>query len=152
MGFMRLEQVPAAHRGAITMDQTNHRIGYDYDIYIARALAADGGHLGIGRGGVMLFFGRGASLSSCEIEIIKDACIAAGLPVIDTRMMDFGIAARLAINGPMVAVGEPASQPPYHAFSHAPLVMVAESYRAAGAMVWNLTRVRRAAGAGEKEA
>jgi hypothetical protein len=67
-------------------------------------------------------------------------------------MVDFGIVARLAINGPLVAVGEPPDMPPYSAFSYAPLSVVAESYRVAGAMVWNLGRVRPSFGAGEEEA
>jgi hypothetical protein len=66
-------------------------------------------------------------------------------------MADFGVVARLVINGPLVAVGVPPDLPPYHAFSYAPLVIVAESYCAAGAMVWNLARIRGAAGEGETE-
>lgn len=133
------------------MDQANHTIRNDYDTYITRALATEGGHLAIGRGGATLRFGRGASLSSYDIEPIKNACIAAGLPVIDSRTVDFGLVARLAINGPMVAVGESPTPPPYHAFSYAPLTVVAESYRVAGATVWNLARIRGPAQAGEEE-
>jgi hypothetical protein len=133
------------------MDQSNHTIGNDYDTYIARALATEGGHLVIGRGGFTLWFRRGASVSGYDIEPIKNICIAAGLPVIDSSAVNFGIVAGLAINGPLVAVGELASPPPYHAFSHAPLNVVAESYRAVGAMVWNLSRVRQTAGAREEE-
>ncbi len=99
-----------------------------------------------------MWFGRGASLSGYDIEPIKNICIAAGLPVIDSSAVDFGIFARLAINGPLVAVGLPPDRPPYHAFSHAPLAVVAESYRTAGAMVWNLGRICGVAGAGEEEA
>jgi hypothetical protein len=43
----------------------------------------------------------------------------------------------------MIAVGEPPSPPPYHALSYAPLDIVAAAYRAAGAEVWNLDRVRK---------
>jgi len=106
--------------------------------YITRALATDGGHLTIGRGGFSLHFGRGATLSGYDCETMKAACIAAGLPVIDSRMVEFGVVARLAINGPMIAVGEAASMLPYHAFSYAPLTVVAAAYRDAGAQVWNL--------------
>ena len=134
------------------MDQSNHTTKSDYATYIARALATEGGHLAIGRGGATLYFGHGASLSSHDIEPIKDACIAAGLPVIDSRTVDFGVVARLAINGPLVAVGVQPDIPPYHAFAHAPLALVAESYGAAGAVVWNLGRIRATAGAGEGEA
>ena len=134
------------------MDQINHTAKNDYDTYVSRTLATEGGHLAIGRGGATLYFGRGASLSSYDIEPIKNACIAAGLPVIDSRMVDFGVVAPLAINGPMVAVGVQPDSPPYHAFAHAPLAVVAELYRAAGAVVWNLGRIRATVGAGEGEA
>lgn len=110
----------------------------DYGAYIARALATAGGYLSIGRGGFSLHFGRGAHLSGYDCETVKAACIAAGLPVIDSRMVDFAAVARLAVNGPMIAVGEPPSPPPFHAFSYAPLGVVAAAYRTAGAEVWNL--------------
>jgi hypothetical protein len=110
----------------------------EYDAYIVRALATEGGHLSIGRGGFSLYFDRGAHLSGYDCEAVKAACIAAGLPVIDSRMVEFAAVARLAIKGPMIAVGEPPSAAPYHALSYAPLVVVAAAYRAAGAEVWNL--------------
>jgi hypothetical protein len=134
------------------MDRNTHTIRSDYDGYIARALAVGCSHLAIGRGGFTLRFGRGVSLSGYEIEPIKSAGIAAGLPGIHSNMVDFGIVARLAINGPLVAVGELPGSPSYGPFSYAPLAVVAESYRPAGAMVWNLARIRGPAGAGEEEA
>lgn len=106
--------------------------------YVARALAANGGHLSIGRGGFSLYYDRGAHLSGYDCDAIKAECIAAGLPVIDSRMADLAAVARLVINGPMTAVGEPPSQPPYHAFSYAPLAFVADTYRSIGAEVINL--------------
>ncbi|MGB8842303.1 MAG: hypothetical protein WCC64_14680 [Aliidongia sp.] len=113
-----------------------------YGTYIAQALATEGGHLAIGHGGFSLYFGRGAHLSGYDGDAVKAACIAAGLPVIDGRRVEFATLARLVVSGPMVAVGEPESEPPYHAFSYAPLAIVAAAYRAAGAEVWNLERVR----------
>lgn len=110
----------------------------EYDAYIARALATAGGHLAIGRGGFSLYFDRGAHLSGYDCETVKAACVAAGLPVIDSRMLDFAAVARLAIKGPMIAVGEAPSSPPYHALSFAPLAVVAAAYRSAGAEVWNV--------------
>src|SRR5262245_40899518 len=110
----------------------------DYDEYIASALRTDGGHLSIGRGGFTLYYARGARLSGYDCEHIKACCIAAGLPVIDSRMVPFEDVVRLAVNGPMVAVGEEASPPPYHALSFAPLCVIAQAYRAAGAEVFNL--------------
>jgi hypothetical protein len=124
------------------MDKADRGITGDYDTYISRALATEGGHLSIGRGGFSLYFARGAHLSGYDCEPVKAACIAAGLPVIDSRMVDFAAVARLAIKGPMIAVGEPPSPPLYHALSYAPLVVVAASYRAAGAEVWNLDPAR----------
>ncbi len=52
--------------------------------------------------------------------------------------MAFEDIVRLAVRGPMVAVGEEASPPPYHALSFAPLGVVAQPYRAAGAEVFNI--------------
>ena len=92
------------------MNKANRGITAGYDIYISRALATEGGHLSIGRGGFSLYFGRGAHLSGYDCEPVKAACIAAGLPVIDSRMVDFAAVARLAIKGPMIAVGEPPSR------------------------------------------
>ena len=60
----------------------------EYDAYIARALATEGGHLSIGRGGATLHFERGR-LSGCAEDAIKTAAIAAGLPVIDSRNVPF---------------------------------------------------------------
>jgi hypothetical protein len=85
----------------------------DYDDYIASALRTEGGHLSIGRGGFTLFHASGARLSGYDCEPIKARCIAAGLPVIDSRMVAFEEVVRLAVRGPMVAVGEaPSPAPP----------------------------------------
>ena len=110
----------------------------DYGQYITSALRTEGGHLSIGRAGFILYFGRGSRLSGYDCEHVKACCIAAGLPVIDSRMAAFGDVVRLALCGPMVAVCEEASPPPYHALSFAPLCAVAQAYRAAGAEVFNL--------------
>ena len=110
----------------------------DYGDYIASALRTDGGHLSIGRGGFTLYYARGARLSGYDCDEIKACCIAAGLPVIDSRKVAFEDVVHLAIRGPMVAVGEEASPPPYHALSYAPLATIAETYAAAGAEVFNI--------------
>ena len=110
----------------------------DYGDYITSALQIEGGHLSVGRGGFTLYFGRGSRLSGYDCEHIKVCCIGAGLPVIDSRMVAFEDVVRLAVRGPMVAVGEEASPPPYHALSFAPLCVIAQAYRAAGAEVFNL--------------
>jgi hypothetical protein len=109
-----------------------------YGDYITSALRNKGGHLSIGHGGFTLHYGRGARLSGYDCESFKACGIAAGLPVIDSRMVVFEDVVRLAVRGPMVAVGEEASPPPYHALSFAPLSVVAQAYRAAGAEVFNI--------------
>jgi hypothetical protein len=116
-----------------------------YDHYIREALTTEGGHLAIGRGGFTLYFARGAYLSGYDCEAIKTACIAARLPVIDSRGLAFEVVCDLAVRGPMVAVGEPANPPPWGAFSYAPLAAVAHAYCAAGAEVWNLPPAATAA-------
>jgi hypothetical protein len=110
----------------------------EYDDYIASALRTEGGHLSIGRGGYILYYAGGARLSGYDCEPIKASCIAAGLPVIDSRMVAFDEVVHLAVRGPMVAVGESPSPRPYHALSYAPLAAVASAYSAAGADVFNM--------------
>jgi hypothetical protein len=121
------------------MSKTNDPAHERYDGYIVSALRTDGGHLSIGRGGFTLYYARGATLSGYDCETIKAYCIAAGVPVIDSRMVAFEDVVRLAVRGPMAAVGEEPSPPPYHAFSYAPLVALADSYRQAGAEVFNIS-------------
>ena len=108
------------------------------DELIGRALQTEGGHLSIGRGGFALHFDRGATLSGYDCEPIKAACIARGLPVIDSHEVAFEAVVQLAVRGPMIAVGRAPDPTPWHAFSDAPLQVVADSYRAAGAEVYNL--------------
>ena len=104
---------------------------------IARALATPGGHLWIGRGGYTLHHDH-SRLSGYDCEAMKALAIEAGLPVVDSRKVPFDIAARLAIEGPMVAVNRPPHPGPYHAFSEAPLSLVATAYRQAGAEVHHI--------------
>jgi hypothetical protein len=69
---------------------------------------------------------------------MKEACIARGVPVIDSRTVPFDAVWDLAVKGPMVAVGRMADIAPWGAFSSAPLQAVANAYRAAGAEIFNL--------------
>jgi len=108
---------------------------------IERALTVEGGHLAVGRYGYSLYYARGCSLSGYDLDDMKAACIAAGLPVIDSRTADIVKVATVVIRGPMVAVGETPSAPPWHALSYTPLQHVAELYRAVGADVHNLPPV-----------
>jgi hypothetical protein len=126
------------------MRKTNNPAQRDYDEYIASTLRTEGGHLSIGRGGFTLYYARGATLSGYDCESIKACCIAAGVPVIDCRMVAFENVVRLAVRGPMAAVGEEPSLPPYHAFSYAPLAALAIAYRAAGAEVFNIAGLEMA--------
>jgi hypothetical protein len=121
------------------MRKSDNQTSRDYDDCVASALGTEGGHLSIGRGGFTLYYAHGARLSGYDCEQIKACCIAAGLPVIDSRMVAFEDVVRLAVRGPMAAVGEEASPPPYHALSYAPLAVLANAYRAAGAEVFNIS-------------
>lgn len=108
-----------------------------YDEAIAKALATPGGHLDIGRGGFTLHY-ENSRLSGYDCDFIKPVAIAAGLPVIDSRMVPFDVAAKLVVSGPMIAVNEPAGPRPWHALSYAPLGAVAAAYRKAGAEVFHI--------------
>lgn len=109
----------------------------NYGEYIARALATEGGHLSIGRGGFTLHYDH-ARLSGYDCDSIKAEAIAAGLPVIDSREVPFELVAVLAISGPMVAVNQEPSARPWHGLAYAPLPHVATAYRRAGAEVHNI--------------
>ena len=84
----------------------------------------------ISRWAAAVCFGRGARLSDYDCEHIEGRCIAAGLPVIDNP--GGGLRRRRAARyqGLMVAVGEEASPPAYHALSFAPLGVVTQACRA----------------------
>jgi hypothetical protein len=105
-----------------------------YDETLAKALATPCGHLDIGRGGFALHY-ENSRLSGYDCDFIKWAAIAAGLPVIDSRMISF----ELAVSGPMNAVNGPAGRRPWHALSFAPLGAVAAVYRKAGAEVFHIS-------------
>lgn len=108
-----------------------------YDDAIAKALATRGGHLFIGRGGFSLRYENGW-LSGYDCDLVKTAAIAAGLPVIDSRCVDFDKVADLAIRGPMIAVARRPAEPPWGPLDFAPLAAVADAYARAGAEVYNV--------------
>ena len=109
-----------------------------HDDTIAQALTVPGGHLFIGHGGFSLRFARGATHSGYACQEIKSACIAAGLPVIDARPVDYGALVSLVFCGPMIAVGHDPDPQPWHSLSFAPLDVVAACYAHKGAEVWNI--------------
>ena len=116
---------------------------------ISRALSTAGGHLFVGEAGYTLAYQRGTTLSGYDVAPVRAACVAAGLPVIDSRRLGFEAALHLAIHGPMIAVGEPPDAQPWHALAHAPLHHVAALYHAAGAEVVNLPAVTGAGSEGD---
>ena len=79
-------------------------------------------------------YARGARLGGYDCEPVKACCVAADLPVIDSGMVAFEDVVRLAVSRPMPAAGDAPNSPP-HAFSDAPLAVLANAYRAAGAEV-----------------
>lgn len=104
---------------------------------IARALLTPGGHLSIGRGGYTLHYDN-SRLSGYNCDEMKAEAIAAGLPVIDTRLVPFAIVAKMAVHGPMIAVNQTPDAGPWHGFSSAPLAAVATAYRQVGADIHNI--------------
>jgi hypothetical protein len=110
---------------------------FRYEGYIAQAKATKGGHLHIGRGGFTLCYGS-SRLSGYGCDNIKPLCIAAKLPVIDSRPAPIDLVAKISVSGPMIAVNAEPDPHPWHAFSYAPLGAVAAAYRRAGAEVFNI--------------
>lgn len=109
----------------------------NHTVEIGEALATPGGHLSIGRGGVTMFYGN-CRHSGFVVEEIMNHCVAAGLPVIDTRHLPIKTVLHL-VKCPMIAVNRDPDAEPYHSLSYAPLSYVAKLYAAAGAHVYNVT-------------
>ena len=112
--------------------------GDRYTAYIEQAKQTAGGHLHVGRGGFSLHFGS-STLSGYDCDQIKSLCIAAGLPVIDSRPAPIDVVAKLVVSGPMIAVNSDPDPHPWHALAYAPLGAVAAAYRRAGAEVFNVS-------------
>lgn len=110
---------------------------FEYASYIEQAKQTPGGYLSIGRGGFTLHFGR-SRLGGYDCDRIKQLCIAAGLPVIDSRLAPIELVIKLSCSGPMIAVDCDPDPRPWHAMSYAPLGVVAAAYRRAGAEVFNI--------------
>jgi hypothetical protein len=73
-----------------------------YGHHMREARTTEGGHLALGRGGFTLYFARGACPSGRGCEAIKTACIAAAVPVIESRGLGRsrgGFTSRLRIRG-----------------------------------------------------
>jgi hypothetical protein len=110
----------------------------NYDDFIASALRTEGGHLSIGRGGFTLFYASGLGLAATTASPSRPTASLPAPPVIDSRMVAFEDVVRLAVSGPMAAVGDEASSSPYRALSYASLTVLANAYRATGAEVFNV--------------
>ncbi len=109
---------------------------------ISSALAFADGHLFVDEGGYTLCDKCGGSLSGYDIEPVKAACIAAGLPVIDGRGLGIEVAVRLAHDdSPSTAPGDPPDALPWYGWAHGPLRTLAALYHAAGAEVANMPDV-----------
>jgi hypothetical protein len=108
------------------------------DACIRRALADEGGHLFVHERGYTLHLGGNGTLRGYDTGPFKAAYVAAGLPVIDTRMLDPSVVFRLAAHSPMAAVARAPDPPPWTPFTWAPLRHLAGIYRAAGVEVLNL--------------
>jgi hypothetical protein len=106
---------------------------------IQKAKETSGGHLTVGRGGYTLHIEDGHTLSGYDIDRVKQLCIDAGLPVIDSRCVPFDAVAELAISGPMVAVGSAPRFFMSRAFSYVSLSEWVKSYRDAGAEIHNMS-------------
>ena len=100
---------------------------------IENALAVEGGHLFIGHNGNILHYADGSKWHGYDDDMMKAACIAAGLTVIDSRLVSFDSLCTVVFRGPMPAVERPPSPEPWHALSYAPLNHIVELYRAIGA-------------------
>ena len=105
---------------------------------ILQALASEGGHLEVSRFGHTLHYGRDRETDQGEVEELKRTCLAAGLPVIDTRDVPANLLGWLALSRPLVAVGRPADPRPWETLSFAPLRHVAKLYWDVGAEVSNM--------------
>ena len=119
-----------------------------YAQVVALACVTEGGHLEIGPyGGMLAYSERGTPcrMSGFDVDAMKVAAIDAGLPLIDTRGLATEVRCRVAVGSPLIAVGETPDPPPYHGLSRAPLAVVADLYRAAGAEVLNLPFAETAA-------
>ncbi len=110
---------------------------FDYTPHIEAALRSEGGHLHVGEGGFSLKYGN-TCLQGYERETAKTMCIASGLPVIDSRNIEFEALIKIVVSGPIIAVGREADPRPWGSLSYAPLGVVAAAYRAAGGEVHNI--------------
>ena len=102
---------------------------------IRNALAVEGGHLCIGHNGNILHYADGSKWHSYDDDTMKAACIAAGLIVIDSRLVSFDSLCTVVLRGPMPAVGRPPSPEPWHALSYVPLDHLEGLYRAIDAEI-----------------
>lgn len=104
---------------------------------VALAKATPGGHLFVHENGYTLYYNNVRFYGYVWQEILPLA-IQAGLPVIDSRPVEFKARANLKLGGPHVAVNQAPSAEPFNCLSFAPLEHVAKAYQDAGATIYNL--------------
>ena len=119
------------------------------DNYVTQALAVQGGHLAIGRGGFTLHFKRGATLSGYDSDDMKGRCVARGLPVIDTRAIPPDVLSVEVLRNPSIAVDEEPDPEPWSGLDKAPLAAIARRYHELGAAVFNVALVDAPASSSE---
>jgi hypothetical protein len=93
----------------------------------------------IGRGGWTIYKGAHSRLQGYgDGEPYAAILKARGVPVVDSRTIPDSLLWDVAVSGPMPAIDREPDPEPYNGFSYAPLAYVAENYRKAGALVWNV--------------
>lgn len=95
----------------------------------------------IGRGGWSIDYptrnGRASLQGHGDGEPYATICRRLGVPVVDSREAPIDKVARVAISGPMPAIGQAPDPAPWGAMSYAPVAHIVELWRQAGAKVWN---------------
>lgn len=71
-------------------------------------------------------------------DAIYEALIKLGVPTIDCRSADFAKLCKVSISGPMIAIEDREIESESHALAYRPLREVAQEYKAAGCVLYNL--------------
>ena len=98
-------------------------------------MKANGGYISIGRGGATIQ-GHNVTQSGGHPDYYRAIARAINIPFKDTRNVEFNIAAKIAISGPMISVGE-TPEKRISPLSYAPLDYVFGLWADAGAEIEN---------------